>query len=548
MRPLKFLARKVATERNFVPLSTAEVTKGVVDDIRFAFEHGWNETCIVVGGPGEGKSRFIWVLAKMWIAFTQGIFEYCWDIDEIPDVIDGSWVHIDEYLIPEGVGKFQAMQRLKNLYDTGRALMNSISVSSPTTPNIPFSTFEATALAQDFDNRRNLFEIRVPLPRFGMVYIGNMVIPIGQDDEQWMKYEAESRARKKELWDTKGKKTISTKIDTKALAQDVIKFAYEQKIPISSKQVAIALVHKLAEERKWDTNYATEPDIVTWVMIQYSGPNNGKPFIPTASKGWDGLRDALFQWLIHNKETKLQEKTAHYIADWYVSLDLNQTEIGRQYNVGRDAIAKALGTYRDIFHGHESELGKMAEAWLASHVDTLSPRVGTGHRDSADVLLTVDGTEVAINVKWALTEADYRRSFDSTPEHQWEHSSFLAVINSMKNTIRLYPITGQQTYAHHEKGVPCAPEELTETIKKLMAEKKLATPKKIETGSQRQKARLESEDPELAVFMEAVISLAHLSGLEAAEKALKEKGLMASTIRASMDYVRQELERRGLKK
>ena len=466
MRPLKYLARMVATVRGFLRFSTIEVTKGLLEDIQFAFEHKWNVTCVFVGGPGEGKSRGVWRLAKEWTKHTGGKFHYCWDIDQIPDVQPGDWLHIDEWFIPEGQGKMQALQRLKHLFDTGRLLMICISVSTPITPNLPFVTFEATTLAQDFDSRQNLFEIRFPLSGFGMVHIGDAIIPLGEDDETWIQYEKDSRARKKEIWDKKGKKIVAAKFDAEQLAKVVIDWADERKIAVSSKALATTLVRKLATERNWDTNYATEPDIVNWVMVHYVVPNDSDSFIPTVTPGWDGLRDTLFKWLSHQK---LQKKTAHYLADWYVSKGLTQTQIGEQYGVTRDTIQKAVFRYKDIFSGHESTLGKMAEAWFAVHTDLYAPVVGTGGKDCADVLLRIDTDQIAVNVKWALSEPEYRRNFDSTPEHTWD-LALLAVVNSLQTTIRLYPITGPSTYAHWQKGVPCAPEELASTIEKVVKE------------------------------------------------------------------------------
>jgi len=169
MRPLKFAARQVAVHRSDMPLSTYRVTKAVVDDMKFAFRRGWNVTCVIVGGPGEGKSRAVFLLSDLWTKMTGGERKITWNISEIPELNDGDWLHIDEWLYLRGKGSKLALDALKNLYPLGRAKQICISVSTHVAPGLPFVTFEATTLAQDFDNRRNLFEIRVLLPGHGLV-------------------------------------------------------------------------------------------------------------------------------------------------------------------------------------------------------------------------------------------------------------------------------------------------------------------------------------------------------------------------------------------
>lgn len=545
MRPLKFLARKVATERNFVPFTTDVVTKGLLDDMRFAFEHHWNITCVFIGGPGEGKSRGVWKLANIWTLMTHGQFEYCWDVDEIPDVIDGSWVHIDEYLIPEGPGKFLALQRLKNLFDTARALMNCISVSTPTAPNTPFSTFEATTLAQDFDNRRNLFEIRVHLPRFGMVYIGNAIIPIGKDDDKWLQYEAESYARKTGVWDSKGKKTIAPKFDAQKLAQEVIAWAKEQNVTISSRDVARTIVRKLAKERKWDTDYASEPDIITWVML--NGKTNGtndnsqQKGYGEYSTTWNGLREYINSWCLRHKPPR--KEYAEATAMWIVPDDppLSQDDVFELIDFGESpvkaaSLAREIRALRRRVQHPDRDFTDFTESWLASQLVNLGARK-LGGQDKPDIMLP-DGRQIA--VKFCIRNDPF---YDYTVAP--ETDGLVVIIIPRRLQFFVIPIKNNVINEHlqldnqqiRRDGLLVGIDELSKTIKDMLSIDVIP----LKTTSQ-------SEDPETAVFMEAVISLAHLSGLEAVEKTLQEKGMKESTIKATLQYVQQELERRGLKK
>ncbi|MBY8998834.1 MAG: hypothetical protein KGD60_13990, partial [Candidatus Thorarchaeota archaeon] len=138
MRPLKFIARKVAVERGGIPMSTREVTKAVVEDMKFAFRHGWNVTCVIVGGPGEGKSRAVFLLSGLWIKMTGGERKITWNISKIPELNDGDWLHIDEWLFLRGPGSRLALDALKNLYPLGRAKQICISVSTHVAPGLPF--------------------------------------------------------------------------------------------------------------------------------------------------------------------------------------------------------------------------------------------------------------------------------------------------------------------------------------------------------------------------------------------------------------------------
>lgn len=477
MRPLKFLARQVATERNFAPLPTAVVTKGLLDDIKFAFEHKWNTNPVFVGGPGEGKSRGVWRYAKEWLKLTLQIFKYCWDIDQIPDTAEGGWFHIDEWFIPEGQGKLQALQRIKHLFDTGRLLMKCISVSTPTAPNLPFCTFEATTLAQDFDNRLNLFEIRVPLPRFGMVYIGNAIIPLGEDDDAWIQYEKDSRARKTEIWDKKGKKVVGAKFDVEKVAQEVIDWARKNKYDISSDSKATTLVRKLAEERGWDTNYATEPDIVNWVsMIRKKRRVEDKASAPKKfgefSPGWKGLQEFVEEWCLKQKPPR--KEYAEGTAQWIVPTN-PPTSKDDAYNLvdfGTNPV-KVATLVREItnlkrrIQRPDREFTDFTESWLASQLDIIGARK-VGGQDAPDIILP-DGNEIA--VKFCVRNDPF---YDYTVSP--ETNGLVIIIIPRKLQFFVIPIEGTVVNEHlqldnstiREKGALVGIDELVRTVKEML--------------------------------------------------------------------------------
>ena len=337
MSPLLFLAREVAIMRNSAPMGIRAVTKALVNEFRYAHKHNLNVTFVAAGGPGKGKTRFCILMGKLWIRLTGGEFVYCWDIDEIPDANDGDHLHIDEWLIAEGEGKIQSYQRLKNLFDTGRAKQISISVATPTTPNLPFVSFEATTIAQDWDNRMNQFEIHVPLPRFGMVYVGDCVVPLGKDDELWKMFDAETKSRKDEIWTKKGKKVIKGKINARKIAKEVLKWAKENNIRIRTKSAAKTFIKEIQEERGWDITYYNMPDITNWIM----------EIIKEDTKVYEGqtvdLKEALY--------TRLQDrgvKSRH--IEWlrlYVAGE-GQTDVARKFEVTQQAVSDAIGAKSDL--------------------------------------------------------------------------------------------------------------------------------------------------------------------------------------------------------
>lgn len=226
-------------------------------------------------------------------------------------------------------------------------------------------------------------------------------------------------------------------------------------------EVKCRRLYRKAELPSKSVGYMKE--VILWAIDELEEtPQTG--YVPTVTEGWKGLRDAIYRWLVRQK---VRAKTAHYLADWYIWTGETQEQIGAKYGVGRDAINKSVGRYADIFTGKESELGIVAEKWVEAHTDSLAPVRGSGGRDHADLLLTVHDLEVAVNVKLNL-EDKYRRHYDSTPEDQWRPLALLAVVHPHTHTVRLFPITGPQTYAHWEQGVPCAPEDLVQTIEELI--------------------------------------------------------------------------------
>ena len=337
MRPLKLLARNCVLYNNREPFDTFTTTKAFVQDLRFARKHGWNSTNIWEGGPGEGKSEGALKYARIWVAMTGGKLHVIWDIDEIPELNDGDWVHLDEWLVPEGPGKIQAINRLWNFFTTIRAKQICISVSTPKAPELPFMTFLATTLAQDFTNRKNMFEIRVPLPRYGLVYVGNVLIPLHDDKEFRARYEAESYARKTQVVTDKGKKIISVKKDPIEAANEVIKWSEENDFQISTKGQALAALDVVAREKKWDINYSSEDTIANLVIMQKKKFNR----VPEEYSGQVvELREAVLEQL--ERQYQIPDIAIKMFRDYMNGS--NQDDIAAKFDLTQAMISKYIGT------------------------------------------------------------------------------------------------------------------------------------------------------------------------------------------------------------
>ena len=449
-----------------------------MNDFKFAFNHKWNVTCVIVGGPGEGKSRAAFTLAKIWTNLTGGEFHYCWDIDKIPIVKDGDWVHIDEWLIPEGAGKLIALQRLKHYFDTSRAKMICISVSTPTTPNIPFSTFELTSLAQDFHGRRNLFEVRVPIPRNGLVYIGNTLLPLGKDTEKWREYDEASYARKSKIWEEKGKKTIDFDLDPRETAEEVWKWAVKEGLTIDSKSQATTFMLTIGRERKWDLTYSNMPEIADWIMTikkrETKETAAQKKKFGEFSDNWKGLREFIEEWCLGQEPARKEYATA--TALWIVpdSPPLSQDDVFDLIDFGNDSVkagtlAREIRKLRKRIQRPDRRFTDFTESWVASQLVILGARK-EGGQEAADVVLDKHGgREVA--VKFCVRNDPF---YDYTVAP--EKDGVVVIIIPRQLQFFVIPIAGNVIKEHLQldsaavraNGVLVGIEGLSETVKEMV--------------------------------------------------------------------------------
>lgn len=344
MRPLKALAWQVAYQRQGKPFGISVVTKGVKEDLQFAWYNKKNVIVIAEGEGGGGKTWLGWFLAQQWTKLSAGKIQYSWDVDNIPDLQDGDWFHLDEFLEAEGEGKIQMLNRfMKNILPTVREKQICISVSTPRAPDMPFYTFLATTLSQDLDKRINMFQIRYFLPRYGLVYIGNAVFPEPEDTEKWRKFQKKSYTRKTRIVDDKGRKTIERKLDYEECAQTVRDWAKEKKYTLLNRGQAETAAKQVAKEQNWDTSYYSVEDIANLVIM------SGKVRLPDgAMEGtipdYEGqttdLRKAICDRMI--EAYGIDELGISVLNQYYLENE-NQTRIGERLGVTQATISNLVG-------------------------------------------------------------------------------------------------------------------------------------------------------------------------------------------------------------
>ncbi len=345
LRPLKALARYVYIRDRPIPDKHSDiVTRALINDFKWAYARRWNATIGIEGGPGEGKSEQAFSFAKMlWLPLTGGGLHVTWDIDELPDMNDGDWLHIDEWIIPEGAGKIKTINRIWNLFTTLRAKQICVSIATPSLPELRFSTFFATTFGQDFRNRANRAEIRVPLPRRGTVYIGNAIIPLHGDEKFREKYEKDSKSRKDKIAEEDGGKTIKQSVGMKEAAEIAVEFAKKEGWKIERKGQALSVLEMVAEEHGWNSSarwYKDRKDIAD-IITMIAEKNNYSAVM--GSSDYEGqtvnLREAVLEQLGY-----MGIHADHLI--WFKEYIEGETQrdIGARHGVDQSTVSQAVGS------------------------------------------------------------------------------------------------------------------------------------------------------------------------------------------------------------
>ncbi|MFW9844985.1 MAG: hypothetical protein ACFFEV_10450 [Candidatus Thorarchaeota archaeon] len=347
MSPLKYLARQVVKRRGR-PFPTHLVTAFLVKEFKYAFDVGWNVSIGIEGRAGEGKSEVAQSLALfLWLPLTGGEFHYFFDIDETPDSVDGDFQHLDEWIISEGAGKIQAINRYRNICNvSSRAKKICNSVSSPQLPDLSILTIIITMLAQERNLKINLVEVRYQLPRVGLVYLGNAEIPLHNQAEIRQQYEEDAYERKTSLLNDKGSKKIKPKVDRIKTAEFVLKWAREHGYKITTKGQAASVLMTVAEIEDWDINYDEESRIANLMTAKLDNDKLAPIDIPEYTGQTIDLKTAV---LARIPAYGIENDTIEYLK-LYLKGNL-QSDIAEKFGITQPTVSDHIGAQSPLREG-----------------------------------------------------------------------------------------------------------------------------------------------------------------------------------------------------
>jgi len=113
-------------------------------------------------------------------------------------------------------------------------------------------------------------------------------------------------------------------------------------------------------------------------------------------------------------------------------------------------------------------IGDIGESAVASWLDSLAPAKGTGSKGQPDILIHMNGREIALNVKLTLKD-HFRESLETTPEHNWAPDALAVLLLPRQLQIRLFHITDPVMTLNWQRGVLATPDTLVQTIEELIA-------------------------------------------------------------------------------
>jgi len=352
-RPLKRMAWAMLYERGGRRFTVPEVTHGVIQDFQYAKKYGMNATIGVKGGFGEGKSEDAQRFGLLWTALTGGKLEIFFDVDETPIFNTGDFGILDEWIIPEGPGKIQAIRRFWNLVSTIRIDQVCICLCNHSLPRMAFLTFVAETYLQNWEDRQNLVRITVPLPEKD-VWIGNALIPLHNDQNIRTKYLTRKKARVANLIATRGKKVIAEKLDFPSAALTVLKEAQTRGWVVRNMTQARGLLYLVAKEEDWDINYDTEVKLAALITLEADKIRretqvviSGKPYIGQTAD----LRKAVSDCLIENYG--VASESMKMLMEY--AQGETQADIGKRHNMSQPDVSDALTPIREKLLGYAFE-------------------------------------------------------------------------------------------------------------------------------------------------------------------------------------------------
>jgi len=458
MPPLLDAAYRVLFQRGGIPLSRTETTLAFVREFpyrkrwKLTFLHGWD------GPGGFGKTEAAETEALFWLDLIglepEEHFKLYFDIDQAPHLDRGEWAHLDEWLIGEGAGKIQALNRLWNLWTTSRATGTNNSVSTPEFPDLPYIQMIGTLIAQDRIRRLNLAEVRVHVPKHGEVLLGRLVIPLHNNEGIRAKYEKISLERKQGIQDEHGRKTIKRTVGIEEGAQLLIASVKKDGLIMESKGQAIADLAVLAERENISFGYEQEGKIADRALQlqQKDLPKQDTEAAPESdtkeeAKGWQKLRADL--------KRLYGDVFAFYVVPQFVKASYSDVKDQLGLGITKDAVMKRVHLRKAEITKNKKPLSDLSEKWVCEILNAAVARRflkkpvslefkaawSGGGSGKPDLLITYKGQETAVAVKLTLG-VDYREHEETTPENKWMPRAVAVLIVPRLLQLRVFKITG----------------------------------------------------------------------------------------------------------
>ncbi|MCK4580335.1 MAG: hypothetical protein KAU10_03210 [Dehalococcoidia bacterium] len=211
-------------------------------------------------------------------------------------------------------------------------------------------------------------------------------------------------------------------------------------------------------------------EIIAWAKFELedgpaAGGGQGKgakgsqaDYKEMTTKGWTDLRAAL------SKLMKCWPCALYYVPPHAL---ISDREIVEMEGLGIESGSLGTTRRRRLDDIPTSKLGILGEKACVPWLDSLSPRAGTGAKGQADILVDVDGIEVALNIKLTLKK-DFKESLAVTPEDRWMPNALAVLLVPRHLRIKVFRITGPVMTLNWRRGVLATPDTLAEVIREMV--------------------------------------------------------------------------------
>jgi hypothetical protein len=438
---------------------------------------------IGIAGPKMcGKSRLGQMLLTRFVDTQPHVLFQYKDLEHhVKDRDDLSLaVQIDEDLRSTGHESRNLVIHVNNTFETSRkadlwAVCTGVNLNFKDWGNtldvrmIPFGfnvDFQATRAAM-FDSDKNFLGFAVfqreHLPEDGVFYYN--------EEGLWGEYEARAKAYSLTVTKKGGvQDAVDALTQTEHIAtlKRLLKTDYVKKGLSIPNDIMCRRLYRKADIPTKSVGYMTET--IQWAKFELENGSaarggQGKEgqriqvdYKEMTSKGWTDLRAAL------SKMMKCWSCALYYVPP---HAQISDREIVEMEGLGIESGSLGTTRRRRLKDLTTLDLGRLGEAACVPWLDSLHPQLGTGTKGQADILVDVDGTECALNVKITLKDG-FKESLEMTPEDRWIPNALAVLLVPRHLRIKVFKITGPVMTLNWRRGVLATPDTLAEVIREML--------------------------------------------------------------------------------